>query len=75
MEARTSIIRATNRMSLKIRDNFFTVEWCEERTIPEGMTDEEVAKERAKLWDICVQECERQCEDIQQTYGNSNGRR
>lgn len=73
MEAKTTTIRATNRMSLKIRDNFFTVEWCEERTIPADMSEADVAKERAKLWDICIQECENQCEDIRATYGT--GRR
>lgn len=69
LEARTTTIRATNRMSLKVRDNFFTVEWCEERSIPEDFSEEEVAAERAKLWEVCVRECENQAQDIMRTYG------
>lgn len=67
--ARTTTIRATNRMSLKIKDNFFTVEWCEERTLPEDVTNEELADERKKLWDICVRECENQVQEIVRVYG------
>ena len=69
MEARTVTIKATNRMSVKIDNNYFTVEWCEERMLPEGLTEEEVKAERVKLWDICVQECENQISDINRVYG------
>lgn len=67
--ARTVTIKATNRMSVKIDNNFYTVEWCEERMLPEGLSEEEVKAERAKLWDICVQECENQISDINRVYG------
>ena len=67
--ARTTTIRATNRMSLKIKDNYFTVEWCEERVLPEDTTEEELKKARSDLWNTCVQECENQCEDIRRAYG------
>ena len=69
MEARTTTIRATNRMSLKLKDNFFTVEWSEERVIPEGMSEDDIAKARAELWATCVRECEDQAEDIRRAYG------
>lgn len=71
MEARTSTIKATNRMSVKIENNFYTVEWCEERVIPEGMSEEEVKQARSDLWDTCVQECENQIADINRVYGRS----
>lgn len=32
----TTMIRATSRASIKIRDNFYTLESTEERYIPEG---------------------------------------
>ena len=69
--ARTTTIKATNRMSVKIDNNFYTVEWCEERVIPEGMSEEDVQKARAALWDTCVQECENQIADINHVYGNN----
>lgn len=72
MEARTTTIKATNRMSVKIDNNFYTVEWCEERVIPEGMSEEDVQKARASLWDTCVQECENQIADINHVYGNNS---
>ena len=52
-------IRATSRASVKIHDNFFTVEFCEERMIPdiEGIDIEE---ERALLWDTVNDECDNQ---------------
>ena len=69
MEAvRTTTIRATNRMSVKVKDNFYTVEWCEERTVPADISAEELAEARKALWNICIQECENQVEDIVATY-------
>lgn len=52
-------IQATSRASIKCRDNFFTVEFCEERMIPdiEGIDIEE---ERALLWDTVNDECDNQ---------------
>ena len=67
-EAKTTTIRATNRMSVKIKDNYFTVEWSEERSIPDDMSEEWIAKERARLWNTCIQECENQIQDIVRTY-------
>lgn len=49
-KATTTSIRATSRVSAKIGDDFYTLEFSEERTIPdvEGV---DLDKERAKLWD------------------------
>lgn len=56
-------IRATSRASIKVKDNYFTVEFCEERMIPdvEGIDIEE---ERALLWDTVNDECDNQIEWI-----------
>lgn len=61
MKAVTTSIRATSRASLKIKDSFYTVEWCEERSVPEGANLEE---ERAALWETCNLEVDKQCDDI-----------
>ena len=34
--AKTTTIRATSRISTKIKDTFYTFEYCEERQIEEG---------------------------------------
>ena len=49
-KAITTQIKATSRVSAKIFDDFYTLEFSEERTIPdvEGV---DLDKEREKLWD------------------------
>lgn len=49
-KAITTQIKATSRVSVKIRENFYTLEYTEERTVPqvEGV---DLEKERELLWD------------------------
>jgi len=62
-KAITTTIRATSRASVKIKDNFYTLEYCEERTIPniEGVSLE---SEKELLWDDVNREVDKQVEDI-----------
>lgn len=60
-KAITTSIRITSRASVKVRDNFYTVEYCEERSIPE---DADIEEERQALWDTCNGEVDGQIEDI-----------
>lgn len=62
-QAKTTSIRITSRASIKARDNYYTVEYCEERSIPDTA---DVEKERALLWEIANLECDKQVEDIWQ---------
>ena len=45
----TTAIRITSRASIKVKDSFYTIEYCEERSIPEGADLEE---ERAGFWNL-----------------------
>ena len=63
--AKTTSIRATSRASVKINDSFYTVEWCEERSIAEN---DNVEAEREILWDICNKEVDGQIEDILKSF-------
>lgn len=66
-KAKTVSIRFTSRASVKIRDNFYTVEACEERTLPEdGAFD--LNKERELLWDSVNAECDNQIQNILRTF-------
>lgn len=58
-KAKTTTIRATSRASVKIRDNYFTLEYCEERVIPdiEGV---DLEQEKAILWDVVNAEVDNQ---------------
>ena len=61
-------IKLSSRASVKIGDSFFTFEACEEkqraREIADTITDEELAKERAKLWDLLNAEVDNQIAEI-----------
>lgn len=59
-------IRATSRASVKVADSFYTVEYCEERSIDEEIDN--VVEERKKLWDTCNNEVDAQIEDILKSF-------
>lgn len=62
---KTLTIRATSRASVKVADSFYTVEYCEERSID---PDDNVEEERKKLWDTCNDEVDGQIEDILKSF-------
>lgn len=64
--ATTSVIAATSRASVKIKDNFYTVEYHEERIIPDTGVD--LVEERKLLWDTVNAECDAQVTDILNTF-------
>lgn len=63
----TTQIQATYRISTKIHDNFHTVEYTEQRQIPdiEGV---DIAKEKEALWNAVIVEIEAQIDDIVDSY-------
>ena len=60
-------ISATSRISLKIKktDTFYTLEYSEERCLPEGV---DIEKERELLWDAVNAEVDKQAEDVKNLY-------
>ena len=62
-----SSIRYTSRASVKIKDNFYTVEATEERIIPD-VEDIDIAKEKEFLWDSVNAECDEQIQQIISTF-------
>lgn len=62
---KTTTIRATSRISTKIKDTFYTFEYCEERQIEEGDNLEEV---RANLWETCNAEVDYQVSSVFEMY-------
>ena len=65
----TTTIRATARMSIKLRDNFYTFEYQEERQILENAILE---KERILLWDDCYNEVNHQVQQTIDDLKNNN---
>lgn len=70
-KAITTTIRATSRASVKIRDNFYTLEYCEERTIPDT-EDVDLETEKRFLWDDVNSEVDRQIEDTYNAVKNNH---
>lgn len=66
-KAKTTTIKISSRASIKVGESFFTVEYTEERTIPQTKTVQ-IEKERTILWDVCNNEVDKQIEDILKTY-------
>ena len=66
-KATISSIRATSRASVKVRDNFYTVEYSEERTLPTDI-EYDIDKEREILWNTVNDEVDKQIEDIIKSF-------
>ena len=58
-----------NRASVKVADSFYTIEYCEERSID---SDDNIEEERRKLWDTCNNEVDGQIEDILKSFGSKH---
>ena len=66
-KAVVTTIKATSKVTLKIKDNFFSVEYTEERTIPdvEGI---DIDKERKILFDDVNATVDDQASEIRNTF-------
>ena len=67
MKAIITKISASSRASVKINDSFYTIEYSEERTIPD-LEDINIEEERKHLWDAVNNECDNQTEEIIKTF-------
>ena len=62
-KAVTTTIKATSRASVKLGNDFYTLEYCEERVIPD-LEGVDIEEERRILWDVCNKEVDVQIQDI-----------
>ena len=72
-KAVVSTIKATSRASVKVRDSYFTVEYSEERVIPNDIPTINIEQERIALWDAVNAECDNQIEAIINTMSQKRG--
>lgn len=76
--AKTVTIAATSRASVKVQtpngDAFYTMEYHEERSIPD-LPGVDLAKERELLWDTCNSEVDNQIEEIELVYSKSKSKK
>lgn len=66
-KAKTIKITATSRSAVKIRDNYYTVELSEERSIPD-VEDIDLVAERRLLWDDVNASVDEQIASIVETF-------
>lgn len=67
-KAKVTSIKATSRTAIKIRDNYYTIEYTEERSIPD--TDVDIEFERSALWDDVCRTVDNQCAEIINTFNS-----
>ena len=76
MTVKTTTIRATSRASIKLlvhgKEQYFTVEYSEERTVEYDKGEKSDAKvlddARKDLWDTCNAEVDNQLQEIEDTF-------
>jgi len=61
------MIKFSSRASVKVKDNFYTVEYGEERQIG-NFNDVDIEKERQLLIDVCNKQVDNQIEEIVKTF-------
>lgn len=62
---KTLTIKASSRASVKVGDSYYTIEYCEERSINDN---DDIEQERAELWNTCNTEVDNQIMDILNTF-------
>lgn len=67
-KAITKTIKATSRASVVIDKNYYTLEYTEERTIPD-LPDVDLLLEKTLLWDEVNAQVDKQIEDVLKTFG------
>jgi len=67
VKGKTTKITATSRVAIKIKDNYYTVEYSEERSINED-ENTDMEKERQCLFDDVNAVVDAQAEDIVKTF-------
>ena len=78
MTTKTTSIKVTSRESIKCGDNYFTVEYTEERAVytdDERDTEAELAQARKELWDTCNAEVDNQIDEIIKLYEQTKRKR
>lgn len=66
-KAKVTEISATSRIAIKIRDNYYTVEYSEKRVVPDT-DDVDINAERTILWDDVNAVVDDQASQIMQTF-------
>lgn len=63
--SKTTLIKASSRASVKVRDSYYTVEYTEERSLDE---QDNIDTEREKLWNDVNSQVDNQIEEIFNTF-------
>lgn len=61
-------ISAVSRVSVKVKETFYTLEYSEERILPPPEQGCDIVKERKALWDAVNTEVDKQVKDVYELY-------
>lgn len=61
-------IKISSRASVCVDKNYYTVEYTEERSIPQPFNYANLDKERKALWDACNEQVDDQISEIIETF-------
>lgn len=64
----TTSIKATSKCTIKVRDNFYSVEFSEERGLHDALDEATLEDERRRLWDAVNASVDEQVSDILKMY-------
>lgn len=67
-KATTTSIKCSSRASICIDKSYYTVEYTEERSVPQDLTETELNKERQILWDTVNDEVDLQILEIEKIF-------
>lgn len=75
-QAKVLTIKATSKVTLNLsgnrgKNNFYSVEYTEERAVPDCLTDEEMNEERKALWDTVNDIVDTQAQEIVKTFSET----
>lgn len=66
-KCKTKTISATSRASVKVGDSFYTLEFTEERLVPQT-ANVNLEQEKELLWDEVNLQVDKQIEDVLRTF-------
>ena len=69
---KTTKIAATSRASVKLGDSFYTLEYSEERSVSDDVSEDVLAEERVKLWDTVNTEVDSQVQETIDVWKESH---
>lgn len=67
-KAQTTTISASSKVTVKIRDNFYSYEYMESRNVPVDDETVNISEEKRLLWDSVIKEVDDQIVELHELF-------